>query len=285
MAPAWPAIEHAHRARRARVPFVVDGRIVGSVAADERSTLTRWPRALRVTDAGVELLAPAAERDLVLADVNAALRHAGLIKAWRDETFPLYDPATLRPLALIERAATRFWGTLTLGAHATGFVADAHGRPAQVWIAQRARTKATDPGMLDNLVGGGVPSGQSPWQTLQREGFEEAGLDSATMRRARPGRVMRLARDIPEGFQQEWVCGYDLELAAGQIPVNQDGEVEGFRCVPLALALEWAAGDAMTVDAALVMLDFALRHGAIGDAGVARRAAALFHPDAPVQDR
>jgi hypothetical protein len=47
----------------------------------------------------------------------------------------------------------------------------------------------------------------------------------------------------------------------GFAPQNQDGEVQGFRLLPLADALALAQGDTMTVDAALVTLDFADRHG------------------------
>jgi hypothetical protein len=50
------------------------------------------------------------------------------------------------------RAAARFWGTLTLGAHADGFLANGHGRPTHLWIARRALDKATDPGSRDNVV-------------------------------------------------------------------------------------------------------------------------------------
>ena len=53
----------------------------------------------------------------------------GLIRAWRDEPFALFDPADGARLATIERAAARFWGTLTLGAHANGYLADDQ-RPA-----------------------------------------------------------------------------------------------------------------------------------------------------------
>ena len=104
------------------------------------------------------------------------MRAEGLIVAWRDEAFPLFtvqgDPVGVA----IERAATRFWGSLTLGAHCNGYVADEHGKPAFLWIAQRSFSKATDPGKLDNLVGGGVPAGQSPRDTVVREAWEEAGL-------------------------------------------------------------------------------------------------------------
>jgi 8-oxo-dGTP pyrophosphatase MutT (NUDIX family) len=147
-----------------------------------------------------------------------------------------------------------------LGAHANGYVADAHGRPSCLWIAQRALTKATDPGKFDNLIGGGVPDGQTPAQALVREGWEEAGLPPERLRDARAAGVLCLQRDIPEGLQHEWLHAWDLPLPAGLQPVNQDGEVAAFRCLPCDEALALAAGDAMTVDAALVTLDFALRH-------------------------
>jgi 8-oxo-dGTP pyrophosphatase MutT (NUDIX family) len=161
----------------------------------------------------------------------------------------------------IERAASRFWGSLTFGAHANGYVRGADGRPAALWIAQRSAHKPTDPGLFDNLVGGGVPLHQQPAEALVREAWEEAGLAPDQARHAQPGRVLHLARDIPEGFQLEWLFAFDLELPMGFAPQNQDGEVQGFRLLPLADALALAQGDTMTVDAALVTLDFADRHG------------------------
>jgi len=257
----WPALRAAgaHDAS-ARVPFGVDGRVVGSVACDHLQALRAWPQWLRVDEAGVALQVEDRQRSAVLAQMNAALRELGLIRAWRNEPFALFDPADGTRLATMERAAARFWGTLTLGAHANGYVADDAGRPTHLWIAQRSLNKATDPGMFDNLVGGGVPEGQTPLQALVREGWEEAGLHSAQMAAARAGSVLRLMRDIPEGLQHEWLHAYDLQLPDGLEPHNQDGEVAGFRCLPLDQALALAAGTQMTVDAALVTLDFALRH-------------------------
>jgi len=65
---------------------------------------------------------------------------------------------------------------------------------------------------------------------------------------------------VPEGVQSEVIHVYDLALPVGLTPRNQDGEVAEVHLHPLADALEMAAGDEMTVDAALVTLDFALRH-------------------------
>lgn len=257
----WPAIAAARsRDDAARVPFLVAGRPVGSVARAHLAALRAAAGVVEVGADAVRCDGDAATLGAGLARLNAALRDAGLIVAWRDEPFPLYDPATLAPLATIERAACRFWGTLTLGAHCTGWVADASGRPTHLWIAQRSFAKATDPGKFDNLIGGGVPAGQTPLEALVREGWEEAGLRPEALHRVAAGSLLKLHRDIPEGLQQEWLYAWDLELDAGVEPRNQDGEVAAFHRLPVDEAVALAAGDAMTVDAALVTIDFALRH-------------------------
>jgi 8-oxo-dGTP pyrophosphatase MutT (NUDIX family) len=280
----WPALAAARAHDPAtRVPFMLaDGAqrvAVGSVARAHVATLRRWPQWLDVHDAGVTLTAPVAARFDALSHVNAALHADGLIRAWRDEPFALFDVNGRELGVSMERAATRFWGTLTLGAHCNGHVADADGRATHLWVARRAPTKPTDPNKLDNLIGGGVPAGQSPRDTVLREGWEEAGLQPAQMQGLQRGRVLRLLRDIPEGLQREWIHVYDLALPAGTVPQNQDGEVAAVALHSVAQALELAAGDAMTVDAALVTLDFALRRrlfDAAAQAALADAAAELF---------
>ena len=268
----------------ARVSFMVAGRVVGSVAVAHLAALRAWPDWLTISEQCVALIA--AERTAALAEMHAALRAQGLILAWRDEIFPLFDPHTFEVLATMERAAARIWGTLTLGAHANGFVADTAGRPTHLWIAQRADDKATDPGLFDNLIGGGVPAGQTPWQALQREGWEEAGLSPALMATAVPARLsaelpasaLRLHRDVAEGRQLEDLHAFDLMLPQGVLPQNQDGEVAGFQLLLIAEALALATSGRMTVDAALVTLDFGQRHGWLTAEEVAAMSATLFTP-------
>ena len=268
-APHWRAVELARAFdASARVPFTVldptrgHAQPVGSVARAHLPALADFSDLLTLDVQGVkgvQLRVPATERDAAFAHMNQRLREQGLIVAWRDETYPVIAPATGDLLATFERAASRFWGTLTFGAHANGYVAGPDGRPHSLWIARRAWTKPTDPGLLDNLVGGGVPHGQTPLEAVQREAWEEAGLTSAHLHGLTPGRVLLLQRDIPEGLQVEALHVFDLPLAADVQPANQDGEVAELMCLPVADAL--AATNEMTVDAALATLDLALRHG------------------------
>jgi 8-oxo-dGTP pyrophosphatase MutT (NUDIX family) len=240
------------------MPFLVEGQAVGSIDRAHLPVLEALP-SLGLQADGLHLLGEAGRATAALARLNTRLRDDGLIRGWRDETFPvLADDG--RTLAQTERAAARFWGLTIRAAHANGVVLDDAGRAQALWIARRALNKATDPGRLDNVVAGGVPLGQTPFETLLREGWEEAGLPQAVLRQARPGTMLHRLHDCPHGLMRERLQVYDIVLPAGLQPVNQDGEVAEFRLVPVAEALALAAGGEMTVDAALATLDFGLRH-------------------------
>ena len=276
---SWPAIALARACDGPpRIPFVLmdeRGPVLGSVAIRHLDALREWPDAFELlaaddgTPRALALRLPAPARDARLAQIHARLRADGLIVGWRDEPYPLRDRRGGEH-GTLERAASRFWGMLTLGAHCNGYVADASGRPTHLWIARRSLTKPTDPGRLDNLIGGGVPAGQSPREAVVREGWEEAGLAPRQMAGLATGGLVDLECDIPEGRQHERLHVFDLALPAGLVPRNIDGEVAEHRLMPVAEALARAAAGELTTDAALATLDFAVRHGLVEPAPSAR---------------
>jgi 8-oxo-dGTP pyrophosphatase MutT (NUDIX family) len=269
---SWPAIALARACDGpARIPFVLPdaaGPVLGSVAAHHLEALRAWPDAFELLSAddgtarALALRLPASVRDARLAQIHARLHADGLIVGWRDEPYPLRDRSGAEH-GVIERAASRFWGVLTLGAHCNGYLADAAGRPTHLWIARRSWTKPTDPGRLDNLVGGGVPAGQSPLEAVIREGAEEAGLAPRQMAGLATGGLIDLECDIAEGRQHERLHVFDLALPREWRPRNTDGEVAEHFLMPVAEALARAAAGELTTDAALATLDFAVRHGLI----------------------
>lgn len=289
--PPCPAIALARRrAPGLRLPLLCGGQAIGSVARAQLGALAVHAPWVLAGDTAVSFPAPlAADPEALstaLAASNLALREAGLIPGWRDETYAIVTVHGAPAMARLERAAARFWGTLTFGAHLNGYVRDDTGRVSALWIARRSLTKATDPGCLDNLVGGGIPHGQSPFEALVRECWEEAGLPPHLARQCSPGRTVAIDRDIPEGVQQELIFGYDLALPAGVLPQCMDGEVMAHRLVPVDEVIGLLAGTDMTVDAALVTLDFLLRHGLLPPElaqawGEAARAAGLFGAVSP----
>lgn len=271
----WPALADARsRAGAPRLPVFLRrpaadpaGTLLGSVAERDLDALRAHPDLFELDGAApsrVTITAPPGPAlNAWLDTLHRTWRDEGRIVAWRDEPYPLRDPVGGEH-GTVERASSRFWGLLTLGVHANGYLADEAGRPTHLWIARRAFTKPTDPGRLDTLVGGGVPAGQSPDEAVVREGWEEAGLQPQEMAGRRAGRVLVIDADIPEGRQLEWLHVVDLALPAGWRPRAIDGEVHEHLLLPVEEALALACAGEFTTDAALATLDFALRHGVAG---------------------
>jgi len=204
-------------------------------------------------------------RTEALGRVAAALAAAGQLTAWRDERYAVVPGFGVAPLFLLERAAARFFGIHTYAAHVNGLVR--RGDQASMWVARRSKDKAIDPGLLDNLVGGGIAAGQSVAETVIKEAREEAGIAASAAALAHPAGAVHIHREQPDGLQRETIFVHDLWLPADFVPAGQDGEVVDHRLVTLAEAARLIGHedgpDVVTADAGLVILDCLLRHGAI----------------------
>jgi 8-oxo-dGTP pyrophosphatase MutT (NUDIX family) len=207
----------------------------------------------------------ATARTAALDGVTRALAADGLLTAWRDERYAVAPAFGAPPWFELERAAARYFGIHTYAAHVNGLVR----REGEIamWIARRSPTKSIDPDRLDNLVAGGIAAGQSVPATVVKEAWEEAGISAAVAAHAQGAGTVRICREQPDGLQRETIFVHDLWLPADFVPAGQDGEVAGHRLVALSdlapLIANADGPDVVTADAALVMLDCLLRHGAI----------------------
>lgn len=246
------------------VPLHLGAKPIGWIRRDLAEGLRAWPEVFQFSEKNI-CLQPVAEADLsaALAEVAKALARDGAVRGWRGETYAIRVADDEPILFHLERAAMRFFGLTSSAAHLNGyFLQEEH---PSIWVARRSETKAIDPGMLDNLVAGGVPSGQDAWQTLLRECGEEAGIPVALAGGARPAGVLRVCREVPEGLDSEILYIHDLALPADFVPQNTDGEVSEFLALDAQRLIERIAGGEMTVEAALVAADFVLRHRMLQD--------------------
>ena len=113
-----------------------------------------------------------ARRSACLERTAVALRDAGLLTGWRDELLSVRAAPRGPVLAAIERSACRPLGIATTAVHLNAYSDD-----GDVVVARRAAHKQIDPGCWDNLVGGMVPHGETLEQALEREAWEEAGIE------------------------------------------------------------------------------------------------------------
>ena len=264
-----PCISHARRFEPcAHRPFYMASMQVGWIREGDVGLLARWPDVFEIDAARVTLAARfdanADSRSAALGAVIGALAGQGRIPGWRDETYAIRNAFDAAPLAYIERAASRFFGVMTYAVHLNGVVKYADRAP-QLWIARRSETKATDPGMLDNVVAGGIAWGLSIEETIVKECWEEAGIEARLAKRAEPGRTVHVLQSLPEGTQAEQVFIYDLPLPEDFAPRNQDGEVGEHRLARIDDVARWIEQGEMTVDASLATLDCMLRHGWIDE--------------------
>ncbi|HEV3007538.1 MAG TPA: DUF4743 domain-containing protein [Burkholderiales bacterium] len=216
------------------VPLTLRGTRIGWLRPELAARLAAWPKVFRSGPEKVVLL-----EATDLAPVVEALARDGFIPGVRHERYRIEDAFE------IERAAARPFGLTTHAVHVNGIV------DQNMWLARRASTKAIDPGMLDNLVGGGVTAGLSLEEVLVKEAWEEAGIPAELARRAIRGGTLRILREVPEGVQSEVIHVYDLAMPRDSVPRNQDGEVSEYLLVPfdkvknhqLTLEAELAAED------------------------------------------
>ncbi len=260
----FPCITAGRNFRPERhLPFLIGEQRYGWIRAEDAELLRRWPQVFELSAAAITLspsLDSTENRTAALARVCEFLVQSGRIRGWRDERYTIRNSVTAAPLALIERAAARFFGSLTFGVHGNGIVAGDGGAP-RLWIARRAQAKHIDPGKFDNVVGGGVGWGYGVRETLVKECWEESGIPAELAGRATPGRTIHVLAEIAEGVQWQHIFAHDLVLPADFVPRSVDGEVSEHRLVTIDEVLALIAAGEMTVDASLVTLDWLLRAG------------------------
>ncbi len=194
------------------------------------------------------------ERSQYLQQWLLAQREAGRLSGWRGEAYrcwatPAYPPQPNQPgLFECERAGFRYLGLRSHAVHINGWSQD-----GELWCGRRSASKATDPGLLDSLSAGGMTAGQSLWTVLQRELWEEAGLQLAHGQSLQWLGCTHSRQRVPEGWHDETLWVFNLVLTDEQLPRNQDGEVAEFvRLTPEQVVQHLCAGD-FTSDAALAL--------------------------------
>ena len=216
------------------VPLTLGGKRIGWLRPELAARLGEWKQAFSASPDRVHLLKPE-----LLGPIVEQLAKEGFIPGWRNERYRIADRFE------IERAAARPFGLTTQAVHLNGIAGE------RMWLARRSAAKQIDPGMLDNLVAGGIGVGFSAQTTLVKEAWEEAGIPAELARKAVAAGTISVLREVAEGVQSETVSIYDLELPEDFRPQNQDGEVSEFKL----LLFSEVERERLTLEAQMVARD------------------------------
>jgi 8-oxo-dGTP pyrophosphatase MutT (NUDIX family) len=238
-----------------RLPFRIGAERVGWVKPAFAAKLAECAEIVRTADR-VTLKDAAA-----LQTIARCLSDAGCFR-WRREAFDIRATADGPVLAQLDRGALPSFGVLALGVHVNGLVRRPEG--LHLWVGRRAADKALDPGKLDHIVAGGVPSGLSAADTLVKEAEEEASIPAELARQAVEVGTITYAMDRPEGLRRDLLHCYDLDLPETFEPLASDGEVEAFELWPIERVMETVRDtDDFKFNVSLVLIDLFLRNGLI----------------------
>ena len=188
------------RPARAFRPLRVDGAVAGWLTPERAARVLGFGDVFRASGDGLEFvpaLAAADARSRALARVTATLAAEGALTKWRDERYAVATDLSAAPWFVLERAAARYFGVRTFAAHANGLVRA--GGDTTMWLARRSPAKAIDPGMLDNLVGGGIAAGTTAEGTFVKEAWEEAGIPAEIAVGAARAASLSICREQPDG--------------------------------------------------------------------------------------
>jgi 8-oxo-dGTP pyrophosphatase MutT (NUDIX family) len=269
--PPW--IERAlHFARQKpldrRVPLLIDDAPVGSVLWHLAEPMAQALSDLKLHDEGLSVLpCRTGGADATLLALAHWLQGKGFCGAWRNELLPVLSGDNA--VARIERAAVRALGMRTQAVHLMAYVDIGRSTP-MVWMQQRAKDKATDPGLWDTMVGGLVSADEpSLKDAVMREAWEEAGLklpaegfhldECIVLREERP------LNDV--SYMIEDIVVWNIEMSEDFTPENQDGEVQQFAKKHWSQVMIMLEQGEVTLEAAL----------AIASSGIRR---SLFYPQA-----
>ena len=241
---------------RPRLPLLAGGVVVGSVEPDFLRKIGVLPlshlnlQLSKEEHSGVLGWHLHGEPGAALNALALALRDAGLAHAWRDEQLAVND-AQGRRIGSVERAVVRVLGIPTAAVHLIGQAED-----GRFWIQQRAWSKSNDPGMWDTLMGGMISGADTPVSALERETWEEAGLRMENLRDVVRGGHVDIRRPCDDGggagYVIERIDWYHCTVPDGQVPVNQDGEVERFVLMDEREMLAKMHANEFTSEAALI---------------------------------
>lgn len=232
-------------------PLTVSGKVAGWITQTATGHVDGVP-GVRIEDEAVHIIGISSEQNSVsdvLATLADALKNTGCLRGWRDELLDVIGEG--EHLGVIERAAVRPLGLLTRAVHLNAWSPD-----GRMWVACRAASKYTDPGKWDTLVGGLAAAGESTDISLLRESREEAGLTADQLAGHTPLRtVLRMHRQLPEGYQVEDVLISDCVLDESVCPENQDGEVSEIQLLPVDQVWSLMEEGLFTIEAELSILE------------------------------
>lgn len=248
------------------IPFVVEGKNVGLVGPSFIETLSHFKDIFDIDIKQITFnqnIQTIAQRNNAIEKVIAQLLEQEFISYVMNEPYAVKDESG-EVFFVIDRSMVAYFGFRSFGQHINGFVRKDN--DLFLWVAKRAADRMIFPGMLDNMVAGGLPYGLSLETNLQKECYEEAAISAELAATAAFVSTITYNGMSSKGYKPDTLYCYDLEVPETFIPVNTDGEVESFELMPVEDVFNIVREKMLfKPNCHLVLIDFFIRNGLIDE--------------------
>ena len=249
-----------------KIPFVLDSKQVGWVREDFVDYLI--DSKIFIKNDSFITIDPkykTFEQRTKALDIFARMAYKDKItNIYMKEPYPVIEDLRNTPLCLADRSISTLLGLISFGQHLNGYVKTKEG--VKMWIARRSYTKGYEAGKLDHIVAGGLPYGISLRENLQKECYEEAGMDEEISKNAISTGFVSYKHEFTLGGKKDIIYCYDLQLSPSFVPKCNDAEVEEFYLMDIEeVANIVKTSREFKQNCNLVIIDFLVRHGYIRD--------------------
>ena len=198
-----------------------------------------------------------------LANTTDLLVKKKIIKVITGEMFPCTLNIMGKVYFELDRALVEYLGIRGYGVHLVAYVKE--NKKIKIWTPKRAKNKLIEPNKLDNTVAGGISAGETIYEALIRESYEEAALEKKIIREAvQYGAINYIWRNKEFSIRRDTLFLYDLELSKDVIPKNIDGELVKFRLLSVKKIIEKIQKtDDFKKNCVLVIASFLIKRGLI----------------------
>lgn len=198
-----------------------------------------------------------------LANTTDLLVKKKIIKVITGEMFPCTLNIMGKVYFELDRALVEYLGIRGYGVHLVAYVKE--NKKIKIWTPKRAKNKRIEPNKLDNTVAGGISAGETIYEALIRESYEEAALEKKIIREAvQYGAINYIWRNKEFSIRRDTLFLYDLELSKDVIPKNIDGELVKFRLLSVKKIIEKIQKtDDFKKNCVLVIASFLIKRGLI----------------------
>lgn len=193
-----------------------------------------------------------------------------VLKKWTGERFPIFGP-NRELVADIERSASALFGIVTYGVQLIAYREDEDG--LFIWAGRRSPQKTLYPNRLGVTVGGSLPAGETPYECLIREAYEEAGLESqlveshavsvGTISYVTSSETKTTSGGESGLMRAEVQHTYDMKVGKDVIPTPNDMEASNISLYSVDEIKRSLDDLEFTPANACLMLDFFIRHGLV----------------------